>query len=102
MEKSCIEHEFAPADMCSGCRRVQYTCDRQMTEEKKEKICLKERSKKNACTQPWHAKFKDKPRTAEIRDVLLQKYFKGGEGGECEGASVVRVNKFNRINLKGK
>ena len=73
-----------------------------MTEEKKEKIRLKERSKKNACAQPWHAKFKDKPRTAKIREVLLQKYFKGGEGGECEGASIVRVNKFNRINLKGK
>ena len=102
MEKTCIEHEFAPADMCMGCVRVQYTSDRQMTEEKKEKIRLKGRSKKNACAQPWHAKFKDKPKTAQVREVLLQKYFKGGEGGECEGASVVRVNKFNRINLKGK
>ena len=100
MEKTCIEHEFAPADMCMGCVRVQYTSDRQMTEEKKEKIRLKGRSKKNACAQPWHAKFKDKPRTAKIREVLLQKYFKGGEGGECEGASVVVVNKFNQTNLK--
>ena len=88
--------------MCTGCGRVQYAIDSQLTEEKKEKIRLKDRSKKNVCAQPWRAKFKDKPRTAKIREVLLQKYFKGEEVGEYEGASVVSVDKFTRINLKGK
>ena len=102
MKQSCIEHGFIRTDMCTGCGRVQYAIDSQLTEEKKEKIRLKERSLKNACAQPWRAKFKDKPRTAKIREVLLQKYFKGEEVGEYEGASVVRVDKFTRINLKGK
>ena len=104
MEKTCIDYAFATADMCSGCERVTFTIGRQKTEEKKEIIRKKKRSVKNVCTQPWHVKFKDKPRTAKIRELLLRKYFKGVEGGIYKGGgtSVEIVNKFNRKSLKGK
>ena len=104
MEKTCIDYGFAIADMCTGCERVAFSIGRQNTDEKKEIFRKKKRSLKNVCTQPWQVKFKAKPRTEKNRELLLRKYFKGVDGGICEGGgiSVEIVNKFIRKKLEGK
>ena len=35
-------------------------------------------------SQPWHVKFKTKPKTAKIRELLIKKYFEQEDRGICK------------------